>query len=547
MYLVIIDTLLKPFSWFYKGVMAFCYAIFCIVKWAVMGIMFPFILLFKSLYKVFSFIINGLGLFFSTIGSSLKDFFANIGTSIKYFFINIAAGFKIFGGKIKKWFSKLIYNNSIAKNIRNKREMQREVLLIDFNSEDANRSSKKNTYKYVAKNPDGKIITGYFDAFSKVDVHSFLYSEGYEVYSIKTSSFINFAFGQKGSGSKVKNKDLIFFLTQLSTYVRSGIPLTDAMKILSKQISNSGKQKTYQSIIYELTMGETFSEALNKQGNVFPKLLINMLKASEMTGELVETLDDMADYYSSAEKTRKQLISALTYPSVILVMVVVVLTFMMLYVIPQFVQIYNDSDIPIPGITQVIINISNFLQKYILIVVAVLAAVIGLFVLTYNKVKAFRTSIQWILMHIPIINKVLIYNEVTMFTKTFSSLLKHNVFITDSMEVLSKITGNEVYKMLIFDAVANLARGESISLAFKEHWAFPTIAYEMLVTGERTGQLGVMMEKVADYYQDQQAALVTSIKSLIEPLVICLLAVAVGVILLSVVIPMFSLYEGIEI
>ena len=294
-------------------------------------------------------------------------------------------------------------------------------------------------------------------------------------------------------------------------------------------------------------MGETFSEALNKQGNVFPKLLINMLKASEMTGELVETLDDMSGYYSSAEKTRKQLISALTYPSVILVMVIIVLTFMMLYVIPQFVRIYNDQDIPIPGITQVIINISDFLQANILFVVAAIVVVVGLFVFAYHKIKAFRTTIQWLLMHLPIINKVLIYNEVTMFTKTFSSLLKHNVFITDSMEVLSKITSNEVYKMLIFDAVANLARGESISVAFKDHWAFPTIAYEMLVTGERTGQLGVMMEKVADYYQDQQTALVTSIKSLIEPIVICLLAVAVGVILLSVVIPMFSLYEGIQI
>lgn len=542
-----LDALFKPFVWFYKGVLAFCFAIFCIVKWAIMGMLFPFVLLFKSIYKLFSFIFSGLGLFFSTIGKSLKNFFVNIGTSVKYFFINIAAGIKIFGGKIKKRFLKLIYNNSIAKNIRNKRELKREVLLIDFNSDDANRSTKKNTYKYVAKNPDGKIITGYFDAFSKVDVHSFLYSEGYEVYSIKTSSFINFAFGQRGSGSRIKNKDLIFFLTQLATYVRSGIPLTDAMKILSKQISNNSRQKTYQSIIYELTMGETFSEALNKQGNVFPKLLINMLKASEMTGELVETLDDMSEYYSSVEKTRKQLVSALTYPSVILIMVIVVLTFMMIYVIPQFVKIYNDQDIPIPGITQVIINISNFLQANVLFVVIAIIAVVGLFIFAYNKIKPFKTSVQWLLMHLPVVNKVLIYNEVTMFTKTFSSLLKHNVFITDSMEVLSKITGNEVYRMLIFDAVANLARGESISVAFKDHWAFPTIAYEMLVTGERTGQLGVMMEKVSDYYQDQQTALVSSIKSLIEPLVICLLAVAVGIILLSVVIPMFSLYEGIEI
>ena len=538
-----VDALLKPFAWFYKGVIAFLYFIFLIFKWAVIGVFSPFILIKRAMSNTES----GFGLFISNFGSSLKNFFSNIGNSIKYFFINVGANIKIFVNNVKKWVIKVVYNNSIAKNIRNKRELKREVLLIDFEGEDAKRSVKKNTYKYVAKTPEGKIITGYFDAFSKADVHSFLYSEGYEIYSITTSSFINFAFGQKGNGTRVSNKDLIFFLTQLATYVRSGIPLTDAMKILSKQISQKSKQKVFQSIIYELTMGEAFSDALDKQGDVFPKLLINMLRASEMTGELVETLDDMAEYYSTSEKNRKQLISALTYPSVILIMVIVVLTFMMIWVIPQFVKIYNQSDIPIPGITRVIINISDFLRNNVIYVLIGVVLVVGAFMLSYKKIKGFRTTIQWLLMHLPVIKNVLIYNEITMFTKTFASLLKHNVFITDSMEVLSKITNNEIYKMLIFDAVANLARGESISVAFKEHWAFPTIAYEMLVTGERTGQLGVMMEKVADYYQEQQAALVTTIKSLIEPVVICLLAVAVGVILLSVVIPMFSLYEGIQI
>ncbi len=544
---MIVDTLLRPFMWFYKGVSTFAYCIFCILKWAFLGISFPIVTLGKIFGKFFKFIFSGLELFFSTIGKSFKEFFSNIGTSMKYFFINVGATFKILGNKIKKGFNKLIFNNSIAKNIRNKRDLKREVLLIDFNGADATRSEKKNTYKYVAKNPDGKIVTGYFDGFSKADVHSFLYSEGYEVYSIKTSSFINFAFGQKGSRSKMKNKDLIFFLTQLATYVRSGIPLTDAMKILSKQITQASKQKTFQSIIYELTMGETFSEALNKQGDVFPKLLINMLKTSEMTGELVETLDDMAEYYTVSERNRKQMISALTYPTVIFIMVIVVLTFMMLYVIPQFVKIYDSQNIEIPGITQAIINISNFLKNNIIYVLIAVIGTITLFYLAYTKIKGFKTSIQWMLMHMPVVGKVIIYNEVTMFTKTFASLLKHNVFITDSMEVLSKITNNEVYKMLIVDAVANLARGESISVAFKDHWAFPTIAYEMLVTGERTGQLGVMMGKVSEYYQDQQAAMVTSIKALIEPIVICILAVVVGIILLSVVLPMFKLYEGIQV
>jgi type IV pilus assembly protein PilC len=130
-----------------------------------------------------------------------------------------------------------------------------------------------------------------------------------------------------------------------------------------------------------------------------------------------------------------------------------------------------------------------------------------------------------------------------MFTKTFGSLLSHNVFITDSMEVLSKITNNEIYKMLIFDTITNLARGESISNSFKNHWAFPVVAYEMLLTGEKTGQLGEMMNKVANYYQVQHKNSVTQIKTFIEPIMIVFLTVIVGAILLSVILPMFSMYS----
>ena len=130
-----------------------------------------------------------------------------------------------------------------------------------------------------------------------------------------------------------------------------------------------------------------------------------------------------------------------------------------------------------------------------------------------------------------------------MFTKTFSSLLSHNVFITDSMEVLNKITSNEIYKMLILDTIANLARGEKISLAFKDHWAFPIPAYEMIVTGEKTGQLAEMMQKVSDYYQEMHKNAVTRIKTFVEPVLIIFLTVIVGAIILAVIIPMFSMYD----
>ena len=148
-------------------------------------------------------------------------------------------------------------------------------------------------------------------------------------------------------------------------------------------------------------------------------------------------------------------------------------------------------------------------------------------------------------MHIPVVKNIIIYKEVIMFTKTFASLINYDVFITDSMEILGKITDNEIYKNLIRDAVINLSNGNGVSLAFKDNWAFPPIAYEMLLTGERTGRLGTMMSKVSDYYNSEQKNLVAQLKSLIEPIMIIFLAVAVGIVLLAVIVPMFDMYSNI--
>ena len=162
----------------------------------------------------------------------------------------------------------------------------------------------------------------------------------------------------------------------------------------------------------------------------------------------------------------------------------------MVLVVPQFVDIYGSLGTTLPPITIAILNVSNFLKKNLLMLGIGLLVFIIIFVILFKTIKVFKTVVQTILMNIPIIGKIIIYNEITMFTKTFASLLNHNVYITDCMEVLSKITNNEVYKMLIFDTITNLARGEAISNSFKNHWAFPVIAYEMILTGEKTGQLG---------------------------------------------------------
>lgn len=402
----------------------------------------------------------------------------------------------------------------------------------------------KTRYKYVAYDKNGKQVKGYFDAFRRMDVESFLTAQGYKILDIKTKKISKagefFTFS-----NEMKYKDLVFFLTQLSTYIKSGIPLTESLVMIENQTKDKKKKNLYKRIVYELNTGANFSEALARQGNVFPKLLINMLKTSELTGNLTESLDDMAAYYKTADSNRKQVISALTYPSVVLVISIAVLTFLLIFIIPKFQNIFDQLGSNLPGITLFLINMSTFLQNNVIKIVLAIFASIIIIVMLYRHVKKFRYCVQWVAMHIPVIKDVLIDNEVVMFTKTFSSLIRHDVFITDSIEMLGKITNNEIYKDIIKEAVTNLSAGAGLSPAFENKWAFPRIAYEMLVTGEKTGRLGVMMENVANYYEEEQKNLIQRLKSLIEPVMIIVLAFIVGVILLAIFIPMFSIYSDI--
>ena len=464
----------------------------------------------------------------------------------------------LFANNVNSFFKKLssipkaikekITNNEFVKHSRNRDMMKREALLIDFEGKDAEKSEKKVIYEYVAKNKEGKIVKDYFEAYSKVEVHSFLLSEGFEVYSIKTNPWIQLLHKNTNvNNTKFKNKDLIFLLTQLSTYIKAGIPLVEALKILEKQYKNKKYKRILTSIIYDLTMGENFSEALLKQNVAFPKLLINMVKTAEMTGELPEVLDDQAEYYTQVEKIRKQMVSAMLYPSIVLTASIGVAIFIMLYVVPQFVDIYNSMDsATIPSFTLAVLAISDFMKKYVWYILAAIALFVIVFIFMYKNVKGFRTIIQYILMRLPIFGNTIIYNEVAMFTKTFSSLLAHNVFITDSMEVLNKITNNEIYKMIILDTISNLAKGDKISEAFKDNWAFPIPAYEMLVTGEKTGELPEMMAKVSSYYQDLHSESVQRIKTVAEPAITVFLTVIVGILIMAIIVPMFSMYTAVQ-
>ena len=430
-----------------------------------------------------------------------------------------------------------------------KLEEQKKLLLLDLQTAGATRSKVPHVYYYKAKDNSGKIITGTMNGYSKLDVNSYLLNEGYDVYVIKTTPFYDFVYSKSGlfGNKRMSTKDLIFWLTQLSTYIKAGITLSEAVKILTNQMKgNKSRLNAFKAISYELTLGESFSNALAKQGNMFPPLLINMIKAAEASGTLIETLDDMSNYYSEIYETRKQMVSAMTYPTIVMVFSIGVITFILIYVVPQFTEIYQKNGAEIAGITRIVIEASTFLKGQWYIILIVVAAIILGIVMLYKYVKAFRTSMQIFLMHLPIIKDIIIYNEMTIFSKTFASLLRNNVFITDSMDILSKITNNEIYRAILYKTINNIIKGEKISEAFKDHWAVPDVAYYMIVTGESTGDLATMMQKVSDYYQLLHKNIINNLKSFIEPIMIAFLAVIVGLIIIAVIVPMFSLYDQIQ-
>ena len=399
--------------------------------------------------------------------------------------------------------------------------------------------NKRKRFKYKAQNDKGKVFTGFLDAYNQTEVTSYLKNDGYKVLRIEeVNQLLNMEIG----GGRLSYAELAFLLTQLSTYLKAGIPLIDSIKILERQTQKASKKRIYSNIVYELSKGEAFSASLTAPGNTFPPLLINMVKTAELTGDLPEILDDMRDYYESIDRTRKEAISSMIYPSILFIFAIAVLVFILTSVIPSFVTLFEQQNAKLPTMTKIVLGASSFLtgQKY-WIIGTILTLTIS-FILLYKYSKPFRKTMQTIGMKLPGFGNIIIYREVTMFTKTFASLLNHNVFITDSMEILRSVSNNEIFKEIINESLVHLSKGAKISDAFEDKWAFPVVAYEMLVTGENTGRLPMMMSYVADYYGDLHANLVKRVNTFIEPILIIMIAAIVGIVVVSVVMPMFDFY-----
>lgn len=436
--------------------------------------------------------------------------------------------------KVKELFFEEEVMDDSVRSQESKRKIQESFLDQD-----------KETFSYKYKDKKGKVRSSTFDAYNIEQARNYLISEGYTLVSIEP---------QKKSAldidiivtSPIKTADMAFALTQVSTYLKAGISLIEAYRILAKQAKNKSVKKIYEMIVYDLLTGEALSEALAKQPKVFPKLLVNMIKSAELTGDLPPILDDMAEYFTAIDTTKREIRTAMTYPTIVFIMAIAVVIFVLEWVVPQYVEMFSSWSTDLPAVTVMTINFSNFIRNNLLEMLVLIIIILLLYIYTFRNVKSFRKLMQFIYLKIPVVKKIIMYSEVSMFAKTFASLLNHGVFITDSMDVLMKVSDNEIYKGIMAKTVKNLNRGGKISEAFKDNPYIPIVAYEMIVTGEATGKLGTMMEKVAAYYESQYRNATSQIKSLIEPILIVSLSFTVGLIIISIIVPMFQMYQVIR-
>jgi len=403
--------------------------------------------------------------------------------------------------------------------------------------------TSKQRFRYIATNTKGKKIKGTFDAYNMDQAKKFLTDEGLNIVTInlRTKYDIDLTIGNPLSVA-----ELAFALTQLSTYIKAGITLIDSVRILAKQAEKQEKKKIYQLIIYDLLSGDSFSDALSKQPRVFPKLLINMVKSAELTGDLPNILDDMANYYEATDRSRKEVKSAMTYPVIVSILAILVITFVFVWVVPQYQEMFAGFDQELPAVTKLTIAVSDYINNNLIGILLTIIIILLLYLYLFRNVRSFRLLMQTIYLKIPVVKDLIMYKEISMFSRTFASLINHGVYINESMDVLLKVSENEVYRNIIKKTVNNLNAGGKISESFRDNPVIPVVAYEMIVTGESTGNLGEMLEKVSDYYDNLNKNSANALKSLIEPALIIFLAAVVGVIILSVILPMFSMYNDLS-
>ncbi len=394
-------------------------------------------------------------------------------------------------------------------------------------------------FQWTGTNRQGRTLNGTMEAKSRGDVQGILETRGITVTNVK-GGFDMATFGVIGSG--VKAKELSTFTRQFSVMINAGLPLVGCLQILGRQQEN----KVFKNIIVEVTSdvekGGTLADSLGKHKKVFSELYVNMVSAGEQGGILDTILARLADYLEAAASLQSKIKSAMMYPVVVLCVVLVATLAMLLFVIPIFQKMFDDMGGELPQMTQVVVDMSEFVQNYIVFIILGIGGAIFAFN-TYYKTKSGEKVIDTIKLSLPVFGPINRKMSIARFTRTLGTLTASGVAILDGLNITAKTSGNRVISDAIMKARISISGGENIAGPLEESGVFPTMVTQMISVGEETGGLDEMLVKVADFYDEEVNVLVDGMASTIEPLMIVFLGGFVGFLVVAMYLPIFDMIQ----
>ncbi|OGX06242.1 MAG: hypothetical protein A3G87_10050 [Omnitrophica bacterium RIFCSPLOWO2_12_FULL_50_11] len=402
-------------------------------------------------------------------------------------------------------------------------------------------------FEYVVKDKQAKSITGVREAATADDLIAWLREHDYLIVRInerkaKVQIFSKSSVGGKRA-RKIKMDELVVLSRQLATMVEAGVPLVQALSILTEQVENLNLQRVVQAIHDDVESGSSLSDAMSKHKKVFSALFVSMVRAGEQSGNLEEILDRLASYTEKTSALQKKIKSALIYPIVVATLAFLITFAMLTWVIPQFADIFKQLDAPLPLPTQLLISFSEVLRRNI---VAVVIGTAGVFFSFFQiiRTKKGRLVLDTLKLKMPIFGPLILKVAVSKFSRTLSTLVKSGVPILNAFDIVGETAGNRQIELIVAEVRNSIKEGESISAPLGKKKVFPPMVVRMVAVGEETGELDKMLTKIADFYDVQVDNAVEGLTSLIEPLVIAFLGIVIGGIVIAMFLPILTLTQA---
>ena len=397
-------------------------------------------------------------------------------------------------------------------------------------------------FKYKAMNSHGERLAGSYEGNSKEDVISMISANNMyllELEEVYGSKEINLR-----TSRRVKTKDLVVFCRQFYVMINAGLTINTALDILSNQVSNLKLRETLKNVSEDVQKGDTLSNSMKKYSDVFPNLLVKMVESGEASGALETIMLRMAKYYEKENKINNKVKSAMIYPIILSIVAIGVLILMMVKVVPMFVDMFQQNNTKLPLITRALLAISGFITSYWIFIIIVLTAAIGGFIY-YKNTEEGAYNVSKIALKLPIIRELIKKIIVSRFTRTLSTLLSSGISLVDSIRIVAGVVNNKVAEEGLIKISEDVVKGEGLYGPIKANNLFPPMLSSMIKIGEESGTLDDILDKTADFYDDELDLAITSGTAMLEPLMIIVMGVVVAFIVFAIMLPMFDMYNQI--